>query len=171
MDACWRTGRLTKTTGLASNASSCAVEPARRDHHEPVDVPEHRPGCSHLLVGVLSGVDEEHLQVGLPSRALHRSDERRKVGIRDVRDDHGDVAGPSGDEPAGGSVRHEAEVAHRLLDPVPGGRRHLLGDVDGAGHGRRVDAGPLSDVEDRHALRGPHDARRYTAPAEHRMER
>ena len=74
-----------------------------------------------------------------------------------------DVARAPGDQAAGGTVRHEAELAHRRLDPAAGLRSHLLGHVDGARHGGRMHTGACRNVEDRRSLLALHDARPYTA--------
>ena len=122
MDACSRTGRLTKTAGVDPEDAQGAVQAARRDDDEPVDLPGQGLRRADLLVRVLAGVHQEHLQIALPGRPLHRSHQGREVRVGDVGDDHRNVPRPSRDQAPGGTVRHEAEFPDRVLDSAPGFR-------------------------------------------------
>ena len=119
------------------------VQAPRRNDDEPVDLPGQRLHRPHLFVRVLAGIHQQHLQIRLPGRPLHRPHQRGEVWIGDVGNDDGDVAGPPGDEAARGTVRDEAELPYRRLDPLPGLRCDLLRDIDCARHRCRVHAGTL----------------------------
>ena len=88
----------------------------------------------------------------LPGRCAPPTARAREVRVRDVRHDHRHVAGAAGDQATGRPVRHEPELAHRRLDPLPGGRRHLLGAAQRPRHRPGVDPGPGGDIEDRDPL-------------------
>ena len=105
-----RTGRLTKTAGVGSQRAQRAMQAARRDDDEPVDLPGQGLRRAHLFVRVLTGVHQEHLQIVLPGRPLDRPHQGREVRVGDVGDDHRDVARPPGDQTAGGTVRNEPEL-------------------------------------------------------------
>ena len=147
------------------------VQAARRDDDEPVDLLRQRPDRSNLFVRVLAGVHEEHLQISAAGRPLHRSHQRREVRVRDIGNDHCDIARTPGDQPAGGAVGHEAEIPHRFFDAKPGCGGDLLGDVDRARHRCRVHPGALGNVQDRGSLLALHDARPYTETSADRGDR
>jgi hypothetical protein len=147
-----------------SQAPQRTMHAAWRNDDEAFDIPGEGLHGPHLFVRVFAGVHQEHLQVALPGRTLNRSHQGREVWIGDVRDDHRDVARPSCDQAAGGTVRDESEFPHGFLDSAAGFRSDLLGDVHGARHGCRMHAGERRNVEDRCSLLAPHAARPYTAP-------
>ena len=163
MDACSRTGRLTKTAGVDPKTPSARCRRRGETMMNPSTSRDRDSAALHLLVRVLAGVHQEHLQIALPGRPLHRSHQGREVRVGDVGDDHRDVPRPSRDQAPGGTVRHEAEFPHRFLDSTPGFGSDLLGDVDGARDRCRMHAGERRNVEDRCSLLASHAARPYTA--------
>ena len=159
------TGRLTKTAGRRAEGGQLPVQAPGREHHEAVDLVAEGPGGPHLLLGVLAGVDEQELEVGLPGGAPGGPDQGGEVRVGDVGHDHGQVAGAAGDQAPGGPVGDEAELGDDGLDPLAGRRRHQLGAAERPRDRGRVHAGAGGDVLDRHPLGTRRTVqRRYAAP-------
>ena len=133
-----------------------AVQPARRHHDEPVHGRGQRASGTDLLVPLLARIHEEDLQVGRAGGALHGAHERREVRVGDVRHDHGEVAGATGDQPPSRPVGHEAERGHRLGDPGPGRGGDTIGVAQRAGDRAGMHPGTRRDVEDRRPPAVPH---------------
>ncbi len=138
-----------------------AVEPAGRQDHEAIDVGGEGSGRPDLLVGVFAGVCQEDLQFPLAGGALDGPDHRPEVRVRDVRDDDGDVAGPTRLHHLRRPVRNKTKLRHCGLNPPTRVGRHLLGPTQGSGHRSRMHANPSRDIEDRDASMRPHNVRRY----------
>ena len=139
------------------------VQTPGRHHNEPVDLPRQGLRGPHLLVRMLSGVDQQHLEIALSGRTLHRAHQRCEVWVGDVGDDDGDIAGAASDQAARGTIRHKTELTYGRLDPQPGLGCNLLRDVDGPRHGGRVHAGVRRNIENGRSLLAPHDLGPYPA--------
>ena len=119
-EACSRTGRLTKTAGVDPRAPRARCRRRGDTMMNPSTSRDRDSAGPHLLVRVLAGVHQEHLQIALPRRPLHGSHQRREVRIGDVGNDDGEIARPAGDQATGGPVRDEAERRVQLLRPCGG---------------------------------------------------
>ncbi len=138
------------------------MQTPRRDDDEAVDLPSEGLGGAHLFLPMLTSVGEEHVKLGLARRSLNRPHQRCEVGVRDVGDDHRQVAGATGDQSPGGAVGNEPQFPHRRFDSLPGLRRHSLRQIECPGHCGGVHAGARRHIEDRDSLRLPHTARPYS---------
>jgi hypothetical protein len=143
------------------------VQTARGQHDVSVHVLGQGADSPHLLVGVLAGVHQNHLQARFPGCAFDRAHKGGEVGIGDVGDDHRDVVGPAGDESPSCSVWHEAQLADGVLDAFACRRRHHFGAVQGSGDRRCVDAGQGRHIENGDSLPMPHARRTYTTRSGH----
>ena len=66
-------GAVDEDRRRGSQGRQRAMEAAGRHDDEPVDLPGQRLRCPHLFVRMLAGVHQQHLQIALPGRPLHRS--------------------------------------------------------------------------------------------------
>ena len=156
-----RHGSVDEHRRSAAQGLEFAVQPARRQHHEPIDVAGERSGGPDLLARVFARVGQQDLQIGLPGGAFDGPDHRPEVGVRDVRDDDGDVARPPRLHHLGRPVRNETKLGHRGLDALAGVGRDLLRATQRPRDRGRVHTGPGRNVENRHGSGRRHDARRY----------
>ena len=113
-----------------------------RQHDEAVDLVGEGPGRPHLLLGVLAGVDQQQLEVGLAGGPTGRPHQRREVRVGDVGHDHGHVAGAAGDQPPGGAVGDEVQLARPRPRPAPGSPAATCSGRLSAGDRGGVHAGP-----------------------------
>ncbi len=96
---------------------------AQREEHadHAVDPPFEAPLDEALLaIGRAVGVDGDDVVAGVVGDRLQPAQQRRVERVGDVRHDAGDGHGPVGLQRLGPAVGHIAELAHRLLHPLPG---------------------------------------------------
>jgi hypothetical protein len=146
------------------------MQTPRRDDDEAVHLLGEGPRRPRLLLPVLAGVDEEHVKLGFPGRALDGPHQGCEVGVRDVGDDDRHVAGATRDQSPGGAVGNEAQFSHRGLNSLPGRGRHPRRQVERPRDSRGVDTGARGNIEDRDSLRLPHATRPYTGIRPRRLD-
>ena len=143
-----------------------SMQPPRRKDDKSVDIVSEHLRCPHLLLGMLPGVSQEHLQIEIPSRPLEGADHGRKVRIRDVGHDDRDHAGPSRLHFAGSPIGGESETGDRSFYPASRFGRHLLRSTQRTRHRRGMHPGFGRHVENGDASGLSHETSRYSPAVE-----